>query len=141
MKKNITILLILISSTFLFGQVQKTYVKSFAEETSTISLNLSGKVQVVEWDEDFVRVHATVSLEGGSLQVLKSLVLSGRYGVEATRDGSSLVLSTACRKKEVTYRGSLLDDEVEYRVFVPRYMEVRMLDSEGALAQAGKLSD
>ncbi len=65
MKKNITILLILISSTFLFGQVQQTYVKSFVEEALTVSLNLSGKVEVVEWEEDFVRVHATVSLEWG----------------------------------------------------------------------------
>ena len=141
MKKNITIVLLLISSTFLFGQVQKTYVKSFVEEASTISLNLSGKVEVVEWEEDFVRVHATVSLDGGSLEVLRSLVLSGRYGVEATRDGGGLVLTSACRKKEVTCRGGLLEEVVVYTVFVPRYVEVRVMNGDESLAAAGSLFD
>ena len=141
MKKNITIVLLLISNTFLFGQVQKTYVKSFVEEAPTVSLNLSGKVEVVEWEEGFVRVHANVSLEGGSLEVLRSLVLAGRYGVEVAKDGAGLVLTSACRDKEITYRGRLLEEEVVYTVFVPRYIEVKIINAGESLATVENLSD
>jgi len=44
-------------------------------------------VEVEEWEETFIRVQAIVSIENGSPEVLKSLMLAGRYQVKTDRDG------------------------------------------------------
>lgn len=141
MKKIFTIISLLMISTLLFAQAQKTYVKSFPMSSNTVLLEVEGSVEVVEWDESFARVQTTVTIENGNSEVLRSLMLLGRYQVEEVPEDRRLVLTSVSRKKEVSVRGRLLVEEVSYTVFVPRYVEVHDLNVDRALATARSLSD
>jgi len=125
MKKQFTILFLLVSITML-AQTQKTYIKSFPTTSQLIQLDLEGLVEVETWEEPFIRVQAIVSIENGSPEVLKSLMLAGRYQVKTNRDGPQQFLISNNRKKKITIGGKQLKETVNYKVFVPPYSQVKV---------------
>ena len=125
MKKLFTILFLLVSITML-AQTQKTYVKSFPTTSQLIQLDLEGLVEVETWEEPFIRVQAIVSIENGSAEVLKSLMLAGRYQVKTNREGPQQFLISNNRKKKITIGGKQLMETVSYKVFVPQYSQVQV---------------
>lgn len=142
MKKYITLFFTsIILNTCLIGQAQKTYVKSFTKKSVNILLDLDGDVEVMEWEEPYVRVHVTVSLDDGSMEVLKSLMLLRRYSLEFALEEGSLILSGASRREEITYRGRQLKERVVYTVFVPRYTKVDLLKTGKALATSHEINN
>ncbi len=126
MKKQFTILLLLLSNSMLIAQTQKTYIKSFPASSPLIQLDLGGSVEVETWEESFIRVQAIVSLENGSSEVLTSLTFAGRYQVKTTSDGPKQFLTSNNRKKKITIGGRQLKETVSYKVFVPKYSEVKI---------------
>lgn len=74
-------------ATTVFGQTEKTMVKSInLAETHTTYAMLPGAVEVVEWDEDFLRLTTTLKVENMSESIVKRLLIVGRYTVESQVD-------------------------------------------------------
>ena len=114
-----------------FGQTQKTFVKSFPlNGDNFVVLNLDGDVEVKEWSEPFMRVHTNVELENASSQVLKLFLMQGRYRLTTGfQDGAKFIASTP-RSANVKYKGQVLNETVTYTVFVPEYTEVQNANNE-----------
>ncbi len=115
-----------------FGQTQKTFVKSFTMgSNNAVVLNLGGEVEVKEWSEPFVRVHTNVMLDNASSQVMKTFLIQGRYNLQQGTQDGSLLITSAPRSTNVKYRGQTLDETVTYTVFVPQYVETKIIGEDG----------
>ena len=131
MRGLISVIISLFVFNGVFGQTQKTFVKSFPlNGDNFVVLNLDGDVEVKEWSEPFMRVHTNVELENASSQVLKLFLMQGRYRLTTGfQDGAKFIASTP-RSANVKYKGQVLNETVTYTVFVPEYTEVQNANNE-----------
>ena len=115
-----------------FGQTQKTFVKSFTMGGDNgVVLNLEGDIEVKEWAEPFVRVHSNVMLDNASSQVLKTFLIQGRYNLKKSTQDGSLKITSAPRSANIKYRGQNLEETVTYTVFVPQFVEAKVIGEDG----------
>ena len=110
-----------------FGQSQKTFVKSLSANTSSISIDLEGKTEIVEWEESFVRVTTTIELSNFSEEILKRLVSVGRYSVETTTSNGIMTIQMPKLATKVTIRGQALNEILTYEILIPEGMTVEMV--------------
>jgi hypothetical protein len=118
---TLTILLLFATTTLIGQQVEKTLVKSFnLGGLQTVALNVDAPVEVVDWDQPFLRVQMHIELDRGSEALLKSLVRAGRYNLtaEETEDIYSIVAPNLNR--EIKIGGQPLNDQVSFVVKKPR---------------------
>lgn len=119
---------------FLFDTVV-VFVKSFPVKTSLVSFDLEGPIEVQRWDKPYIRILTTVSLGNGNSEVLRSLMVLGRYRVDMTNVNENQLFTSSSRKREITYHGIPLKERVQYTVFVPLYTEVRGLGDDELVAK------
>ncbi|MEZ5042712.1 MAG: hypothetical protein R2828_22655 [Saprospiraceae bacterium] len=127
---------LLVLSTGFSQQVEKILVKSFnLQGKQTVELDLDGPIEVKTWKNDILRVQMSVSLQNGSESILKSLVQVGRYNLKSdiTDEKFSIYLPTL--EKEVKIRGTLLEEQVSFLVFVPENVEVKLTNTAASSAQ------
>jgi hypothetical protein len=133
MKKLITLITLILIAGFVFGQTEKTLVKTFNLQGNTsVVLNLNGNVIVEEWGESTLRVHMNITLETTNVNMLKYLITQGRYNLLLAITDTSAILSSPGRDKDVIVNkvGDVLSEEVSYTVFVPRNIQVEILNKE-----------
>jgi hypothetical protein len=133
MKKLITLITLILIAGFVFGQTEKTLVKTFNLQGNTsVVLNLNGNVIVEEWGESTLRVHMNITLENTNVNMLKYLITQGRYNLLLAITDTSAILSSPGRDKDVIVNkvGDVLSEEVSYTVFVPRNIQVEILNKE-----------
>ena len=113
-----------------FGQAQKTLVKTLAVEQTTYEATfaLKGNVEVEEWDNQTIRIITTISTTNTPENVLKALVVAGRYNYEMTVDKINQTITVDMPKKEQTIiiNGIDLDDKLEYKIYVPKGMPYKV---------------
>lgn len=109
-----------------FGQTQKTLVKTLAVENTTYEaiFALKGNVDVEEWDNQTIRIVTTITTPNTPENVLKALVVAGRYNYEMTVDNANQTITIDMPKKEnaIIINGVDLDDNLEYKIYVPKGM-------------------
>jgi hypothetical protein len=143
MKKIIMFIALVLTTSSVFGQTEKTLVKTFNLQGNTsVALNLNGKVTVEEWGESTLRVHMNISLENTNVNMLKYLITQGRYNLVLATTDTGAELTSSGRNKDVVINkaGDVLSEIVTYTVFVPRNSEVEILNKaavEGETAQTG----
>lgn len=118
---TLTILLLFATTTLIGQQVEKTLVKSFnLNGMQTVSLNIDAPVEVVDWDQPFLRVQMHIELDRGSEALLKSLVRAGRYNLtaEETEDTYGIVAPNLGR--EIKIGGHPLNDRISFVIKKPR---------------------
>lgn len=112
---------------------EKTLVKTFNIKDNTfIILNFDGNIEVKEWAETTVRVHANVALENGNVNMLKYLVSEGRYNLSLENINSGVQISSPGRNQDVVINksGDILNEKITYTVFVPRGVKVKVINNE-----------
>lgn len=112
---------------------EKTLVKTFNIKDNTfIILNFDGNIEVKEWAETTVRVHANVALVNGNINMLKYLVAEGRYNLSLENINSGVQIHSPNRNQDVVINklGDILNEKVTYTVFVPRGVEVKIINNE-----------
>jgi hypothetical protein len=103
------------------AQASKTFVKTIAMENATgVVLAVDGPVTVSEWNENYLRVEMTVTVTNFSEYMLKQLAEAGRYKLESVMDGSLVVVSCPKLARKPVISGTTVNEEVGYRVFVPK---------------------
>jgi hypothetical protein len=109
-----------------FGQTQKTLVKTLAVENTAYEaiFALKGDVEVVEWDNQTIRIVTTITTANTPENILKALVVAGRYNYEVTIDEANQTLTIDMPKKDKTIivNGIDLDDTLEYKIYLPKGM-------------------
>lgn len=127
MRKYTILIIVTIVSIHLFGQTQKTFVKSFPNPSSSITVELNGPVEVKEWDQPFVRVLTTVSLDNGNSNVLTTLSRTGRYSLLTKNTESNTTIHTTTEHNPLKYKGQLIKEEIGYTIYVPQYSKVNVV--------------
>lgn len=130
MRKYIILIIVTTLTINLFGQTQKTFVKSFPNPTNSITVDLNGPVEIKEWNQPFVRVLTTVNIDNGNNNVLTELAKTGRYRLLTKQTESNTTVYTNEKHDPLKYRGQTITEKIEYTVFVPMYSKVKVVGKE-----------
>lgn len=125
--KLLTTLLLLLLSFTVASQVNKTLIRSVAiNETHTAYVMLPGEVAVTEWNESFVRVTTTINVVNMSENIVKRLVIVGRYSIETEEDryGKMMVIKMPNVAHYVAVKGVDLTESYTFEVNVPEGYKV-----------------
>lgn len=125
--------LLLVSTTLLGQQAEKTLVKAFnLQGQQAVMIDVDAPIEVVEWNQQQMRVVMTVSLENGSTTLLKSLVSSGRYNLNSeSLDYNFRIFAPGLDRQVKLMNGGELKEKISFEVFAPRNVLVtsRVLES------------
>jgi hypothetical protein len=126
--KNLFLILVItvLSIPITFAQSQKTFVKSMTADASTVIVNLEGETKVSEWSEKFIRITTTVQVTNSSEEILKRLVLVGRYAISSEVVDGQMRINMPKLATKVTIRGEFLDEELTYHISVPKGVTVEL---------------
>jgi hypothetical protein len=109
-------------TTTINAQTEKTLTKSFAvNETQMAFVMLPGDVAVSEWNEKYIRLTTNVMVENMSENILKRLVIVGRYNIEVKEDkyGKMIVVKMPDVAHFVTVKGVDLVESYTFEINVP----------------------
>ncbi len=113
----------LLAASLLTAQtsVEKNLVKSFnLQGEQLVMVDLPGPVAIQTWDQDLMRVQLTVRLSNGSENLLKSLVMAGRYNLKGEVTADGFLISCPGLAKTVTVQGQELEESFEFSVWLPK---------------------
>lgn len=122
--RNLFLLVILIAGILGTTQAQtnKTLVKSVAlAAAQEVVVELPGAVETSTWDNDFIRVTTYLTVENMNENIVKQLVLVGRYNLntdlqEAT---GTMVISMPKINNEVRVKGMALVERLRFEIQAP----------------------
>jgi hypothetical protein len=124
MKNFITLFLFIFGTiTTMNAQIEKTLIKRVdLQQTHTAYVMLPGDVAVTEWDEDYLRVTTTIEVENMNENIVKRLVIVGRYTIETQIDkyGKMYILQMPNVAHFVTVKGVDLVETYKFEVIAPK---------------------
>jgi hypothetical protein len=117
---------------------EKTLVKSFnLNGQNAVKLDVDGTVTVTTWNESQMRIQMTITLLNGSETMLKSLVTSGRYNLDAKElNGVFSIVAPGLERQIKLGSGQLLGEQITYMVFAPKDVTITTRNVE-ATGQVG----
>ncbi|MFK7946135.1 MAG: hypothetical protein AB8G11_01000 [Saprospiraceae bacterium] len=133
MKNLLTLIALVLTTSFTYAQTEKTVVKTFNLQGSTsVVLNLNGDVEVQEWSESTLRVHMSIKLENSNVHMLKYLLTQGRYNLKLDNTDAGVTMTSPGRNKDVIINkeGDKLSETVTYTVFVPQNVTTEIINKK-----------
>jgi len=127
MKTLFTLLVLVLAATTTFAQTEKTLTKSLAlNETHTAFVMLPGDVSLTTWDENFLRVTTTIQVANMSENIVKRLVVVGRYSIETKEDkfGKMMVIKMPKVAHYVAVQGVDLVESYDFKIQAPKGYKV-----------------
>ncbi|MBL4649493.1 MAG: hypothetical protein JKY03_07145 [Aureispira sp.] len=124
--------LVLSFTTTINAQVDKVLVKSVALTASNSAMiSLPGEVSLSTWDNDFIRVTTYLKVGNMNENIVKQLVMVGRYTLTTKLDAVTGTLTILMPKvaNQVTVKGILLAEHLSFEISVPEGYEV-IIDGE-----------
>ncbi|MEM7105148.1 MAG: hypothetical protein AAF502_18570 [Bacteroidota bacterium] len=118
--------------TFLFiccfflanGQIVRTVHQSFEKEQAhLLELDLKANVEIQEWTGSRILVETTISLEGANKNIIEALIDAGRYHLEKTENGQSLLLNFKNLQNKLAVRSIEIYETIRVKIFVPEGMQ------------------
>lgn len=127
--KNLIIFLSLVLglATTMSAQTEKTLVKSVALTASTSAIvSLPGEVSLNTWDNDFIRVTTFLKVDNMNENIVKQLVMVGRYTLSSDLDAENgtLIITMPKVANQVTVKGVLLAEQLSFEVNAPEGYQV-----------------
>jgi hypothetical protein len=121
-----------------FAQMSgKTFSKSFnADGVGKIKFELPGAVDLKIWNQPTIRIEINVSLPSGSASTLDQLAKVGRYDLKGDLTADLLTISAPNLHRVVKVKGEELREAVSYVVFMPKDIEVEILNISPAAGMA-----
>ena len=117
----------------------KTFTKAFnTDGKGTLRLELPGSVDLKVWDNPSIRFEISVGLPSGNGPMLNELANIGRYNLASKADGDALVITAPNLQKQLKVKGQELKETLTFVVFVPKDLQIEMLQSAAALADVKK---
>ena len=131
MKNLFTFIIIIFVTSFMYGQTEKTVVKTFnLQGNNSIILNLDGAVEIKEWNESTLRVYMNIKLNNSTVHMLKYLLTQGRYNLKLENSSKGFMMTSPGRKQNVVINknGDILSETVTYTVFVPHNVTTEIIN-------------
>ncbi|BDS10476.1 hypothetical protein [Aureispira anguillae] len=131
MKKIILTWIVLLGVVGLtYAQAQKTLVKTLAieKETQEAIFALTGDVEVIEWENETIRIMTTITTPNTAENVIKALVAAGRYDYKMVVDKENQTITIDMPKKDrpILINGVDLDDQLNFKIYIPQGMKYRI---------------
>lgn len=129
--KRLTIFLVLITSFIsysAFAQSEKVLVKTLrTENVNTISVQMSGEVEVKTWSEDYARILINIKHHNAHPNLLKVLITKGRYHIATTNENGILTLSSKDLETPLVFgnNATTLEETISYTIIVPEGIQVK----------------
>ncbi len=114
--------LMIATVTMTQAQASKTLVKSLAlTGTQEMVIDLPGLVENSEWDNDFVRITTYLTVENMNENIVKQLVLVGRYNMETELDETTgtIIVHMPKINNQVRVKGTALVETLRFEVQAP----------------------
>jgi len=128
MKKIFTLLVLVCGLTVAMkAQTEKTLTKRVdLNKTHTAYVMLAGNVDVTEWEEDYVRLTTTITVENMNEGVVERLILVGRYNVQTKADkyGKRMVIEMPNIANFVAVKGVDLVESYSFEINAPKGYKV-----------------
>jgi hypothetical protein len=144
MRKGILLVILTIGMVAMTqAQVSKTLVKSVAlAGAQEVIIDLPGTVENSTWDNDFIRVTTYLTVENMNENIVKQLVLVGRYNLDSNLDEKmgALLISMPKINNQVRVKGIGLVENLRFEVQAPAGYPVSIQQtapSMGASLSAG----
>jgi len=129
MTKHIAFLALLLIFTD-HVSAQKTFTKPFnTDGASRIKFDLPGPIDLKIWHQATIRIEISVDLPSGSTSMLDQLAKVGRYDLNAENINDELVVTSPNMNRVVRVKGEKLRENLSYVVYVPKDMDVILLNS------------
>ena len=134
MRSHLTSLLfVLLHVSSMQAQATRSVVPVFNPAgIERIILDLSGDVEILSAPGQLVQVETEVVITNGGDPILKALILAKRYSLDNSREGESLHLFYPRRLAPVSVRGTTLDEQIRYRIYLPEGLEAVMKERAAA---------
>jgi len=118
---------------------EKTFTKSFnTDNKGTMRLELPGTIDLKVWDNPSIRFEISISLPSGNGPMLNELANIGRYNLASKAEGDILVINAPNLQKQLKVKGQELKETLNFVVYIPKNLQVEMMPSVVALADAKK---
>ena len=131
MKILLIFLILVFTINNLNAQVNKTLVKSFAVETTTSYTSktivmLPGKVDIKEWDKNFIRITTNITVENMNENIVKQLIIVGRYTLEVKKDkyDKIMIIKMPNIAYYVAVKGVDLIETYTFEIYAPEGYEI-----------------
>jgi hypothetical protein len=111
--------------TFTFAQSEKTLVKSIVVESSVAVFDLPGEVAVSTWDNDYIRVSATISMPNNDENFLKRLIALGRYDIVNLTENGNMVIKMPKTHNKITVKGVEMTEVFKFQISVPKSLIIK----------------
>ena len=126
MKQILFTLTMLVLSTSIFAQAEKTLLKSVLINTGTASIELPGEVSVSTWDKPYIRVTATIKTTNFTEEVLKRIVSAGRYDIQGIQENGLTIINMPKLVNQVTIGGVKMVEIFKFEVQIPETMDSKV---------------
>ncbi len=126
MKQILFTLTMLVLSTSIFAQAEKTLLKSVLINTGTASIELPGEVSVSTWDKPYIRVTATIKTTNFTEEVLKRIVSAGRYDIQGIQENGLTIINMPKLGNQVTIGGVKMVEIFKFEVQIPETMDSKV---------------
>jgi len=135
--KNLIIFLSLVLgfATTQNAQAKKTLEKSVELTASTSAIvNLPGEVSLNAWENDFIRVTTYLRVDNMNENIVKQLVMVGRYTLSTDLDAGNgtLIITMPKVANQVTVKGVLLSEQLSFEINAPEGYQVIIEGEEGS---------
>ncbi len=128
------VFLFLAASALRAQSTEKVLIKSFnLQGHEVVLLEMPGEVEVQTWNNSWLQIQVKVKLADAGPAVLKSLVLAGRYDVQARSTEEGLELRSKNLQRVVELNGKPLQESFSILVKAPRSTQVRLRTSDQPL--------
>lgn len=127
------LLFILIFSVLLipasFAQGQKVLIKSFDTDSDELVVDMTGRVLVNEWDENYVRVMSNIEINNFDEKILMRLLMVGRYSITSETVDGVMKIQMPRIADQISIKGEMLEEVLEYQIYVPKGTKVTVIGS------------
>jgi hypothetical protein len=131
--KNLLMVLSLLLAFNLSAQSEKTFIKTLPTEQSIVSVDLPGDYVTKNWNEDYIKITATVTSNNFSDDFLGKLLSAGRYDFKSSIEDGKQIISMPKLLSKVTIKGVLLEESFSFEIEVPHGYVIQNSKSDNLL--------
>lgn len=117
MKNLILLVALLLTNYTLFGQSEKTLIKTFALSTTEIMFDFDCEKSTSTWGSDYVKIEFTI-IGNTSQMTLESLLKTNRYSLESKLENEIQIISLP-NLKPLKIGNVQLNEKFKIKVWIP----------------------
>lgn len=123
MKNLILLIFLLLTNYTLFGQSEKTLIKTFPLNTTEIMFDFDCEKSISVWDNDYVKIELTIN-SNMPQTTLESLLKTSRYNLESKVENGIQVIDLP-KLNQLKIGNVLLVEKLKIKVWIPNQSKLK----------------